>query len=85
MLTTKQIKFINKKKFARTANDEKIKAFVVYITFLSLSLMSIHLARKAQISLLIAKKLNFLEEYSDFSNAFSKKKAWVLSEITNLN
>lgn len=40
--TTKWVELINEKKFARAAIDENIKAFVIYMTFLSLSLMLIH-------------------------------------------
>ena len=47
--TTKQIKLIDKKEFAKTALDENTKAFVVHVTSLSLSklTMSIHLVKEA--------------------------------------
>lgn len=48
--------------------DVKIKTFVIYITFLLP--ITIHLARKVQITLLINKKVIILDKYSDFSNMF---------------
>lgn len=44
---TKQIKLINKKKFAKIMLDENFQAFVIHVTFLNLSLILIYLARKA--------------------------------------
>lgn len=63
--------------------DKNIRAFEVNV--ISLLTMVIHLAKKAQIALLITKKMKILTEYLDFSNIFSKKRALVLSEITNIN
>ena len=45
--TTKQVEIINKKEFARATLDENVEAFLVYVTSLSLNLMSIHPARAA--------------------------------------
>lgn len=42
---------------------ENVEAFIVYVIFLSLSSMSIHLAREAQIGLLIIKKKKKLRCY----------------------
>lgn len=42
----KQIEIIDKKKFAKTAFDENIEAFLVYVTSLSLSSISIYLAKE---------------------------------------
>ena len=47
--------------------------------------MLIHLAREAQIALLIAKKEKIPAKYLDFSNVISEKKALVLPELTELN
>lgn len=55
------------------------------MTFLNLSLIIIHPVKKAQISLLIAKKVNILDKYLKFSTVFSKKETLVLLKITNLN
>ena len=46
--TTCQIELINKKEFAKAALDENIKAFMMYVSSLSLGLkITIHSARKA--------------------------------------
>ena len=47
--------------------------------------MSIHPAREAQIASLTAEEVKILAEYLDFSDVFSKEKASVLPEITDLN
>ena len=53
------------------ALKENIKVFIVYVSFLSLrSKTTIHLTRKAQIALLLAKKVIVLAEYLDFANVF---------------
>lgn len=60
---------------------------MVYITLLSLNKLTIliHLDRKAEIALLIAKKVKIPKKYLDFSNIFSEKMALILLEITKLN
>lgn len=45
----------------------------------------IHPVRKAQIALLISKKVKILIKYSDFLNLFLEKKAVILPKIINLN
>ena len=77
------MKIINKKKFAKVAFDKHIKAFIVYITFISI--ITIHLAKKSLIALLLTKKMQILAKYSDFSDVFLKKKALILPAITKLN
>ena len=47
--------------------------------------MSIHLARKAQLALLLTKKVTVPVKYSDFADVFSKKSANVLPERTGVN
>ena len=47
--------------------------------------MLIYLAKKAQIALLIAKKMKILTKYSDFVDVFSEKKALMLPKQTDLN
>ena len=83
--TIKQVEIIDKKEFAKTALDENVEAFVVHVTSLSLSSMVIHPAKKAQITLLVAKKVNIPIEYSDFLDVFLKKKALILPETTEIN
>lgn len=56
------------------ALSENVEVFVVYVTFQSLSFkMTIHLAQKAQIVLLVAKKIAIPAEYSNFAVVFSQK------------
>ena len=47
--------------------------------------MTIHLAQKAHIALLLVKKVIVLEKYSDFGNIFFKKSAEILPERTGIN
>ena len=63
--------------------DKDNEVFVVHMTFLLT--IAIHLARKAQIALLVIKKVQILIKYSDFLNVFLKKKALVLLKAINLN
>ena len=51
----------------------------------SLSTMTIHPAKEAQIALLVAKEVKILTEYSDFSDVFLEERALILSEATKLN
>ena len=84
--TTRKVELINKKEFAKAALDENIKAFVVHVSSLSLgSKMMIYPARKAEIALLLAKKVTVPAEYSDFADVFSKELAEVLPERTKIN
>ena len=46
---------------------------------------TIPLAQEAQITLLIAKNVNFLAKNLDFTDVFLKKKTEILSEQTNIN
>ena len=47
--------------------------------------MTIHLARKAQLALLLAKEVTVPTEYSDFADVFLEKSANVPSERTGAN
>ena len=78
-----QIALLVIKKMQILALNEKIEAFIVYIT--SLLTMAIHLAKKAQIVLLVAEKIKIPIQYSDFSDVFSEKKALILPNATELN
>ena len=55
------------------------------MTSLSLNLMSIHIAQKAQIALLVVKKVKISNKYLDLSDVFLKKKILILLEIIELN
>ena len=72
--TTKQVELIDKKEFTKVAFEENIEALVVYMTFLSLSLMLIYLVKEAQIASLLAKKVKILAKYSDFLDIFQKRR-----------
>ena len=47
LTTIKWVEIIDRKEFAKAALDENVEAFLVHVTYLSLNLMAIHLARKA--------------------------------------
>ena len=64
--------------------DENIKAFVVHISYLG-SRITIYLARKAQMALLLAKKVIIPTKYLDFADVFLKKSANVFPEQTGVN
>ena len=67
------------------SEDVNVEAFVMHVTSLKLNLMPIHSARKAQIALLVIKKMQNPSEYSDFSDVFLEKVASILTEITKMN
>lgn len=73
------------KKFIKTILNKSVEAFIVHMTSFNLSLILIHLAKKAQIILLFTKKVTIYNKYSDFSNNFLKKKLLILLKISNLN
>ena len=64
--------------------DENIEAFVMHVGSLRLK-TTIHLARKAQIALLMAKKVTFPAKYLDFANVFLEKSANILLEQPGVN
>ena len=74
---------MNKKKFAKVILNKNIEPFIIYIN--TLLTIVIHQAIEVQITLLLAKKVKFLAEYSDFSDIILEKKALVLLEIAKLN
>ena len=82
--TTCQVKLIDWKEFANTRLDKSIKAFVMHISSLKLRI-TIHLARKAQIALLLAKKVTRLAKYSDFADIFSEELGNILLKQTKAN
>ena len=71
--------------FARAALNKNVQVFVLHVTSLTLNLMSIHLAKKAEIVSLITKEVKIPTNYSDFSNVFSEEKALILPKIIDLN
>ena len=80
---------INKKKFVKTALDEKSETFVIYVATLeaSLSGMTIYLSQEAQIAALKQDEAftKVSIKYSDFLDVFSEKEALMLSERIDLN
>ena len=58
---------------------------MVHVISLSLNSMPIYLAQKAQIALLVAEKVQFPIEYSDFLDVFLEEKALILPEATEFN
>ena len=64
--------------------DENFEAFVVHVSSLG-SKMTIHLARKAQLALLLAKKVTVSTDYLDFADVFLEESANVLLERTGAN
>ena len=65
------------------ALDKNIEVFVIYMTFLLI--IAIHSANKAEIALLIDKKIQILANYLNFFNIFLEKKALMLPEATKSN
>ena len=86
MPTTRKIELINKKDFIKQTLDENIPVFIVHVSSLSRGLkMTIYPAKKAQIVLLLAKKVTIQVKYSDFANVFSEKLANIFPEQTGAN
>ena len=81
---TCRVKLIDQKECPKAVLNENIKAFVVYVSSLELK-MIIHQARKAQLALLLAKKVTVLAKYSDFANMFLEKSTNIFSEQTQVN
>lgn len=63
--------------FAKAILDEDVKAFVSYISNLTVK-MTTHSAKKVQISMLLVKKIIILVKYLDFMEVFSKKSVKLL-------
>ena len=82
--TTKRVELIDKKEFAKAALDKNFETFVIHIASLNL-VPEIHPDREAQIASLLTEKVKIPDEYSDFTNVFSKEKALVLPERIELN
>ena len=77
-------KDINAKKFAKTALNENIEAFIIDIASFA-SKITIYLAGKFQILLLLTKKIAVPIKYTKFANIFSKKWAKILSKYIQIN
>lgn len=75
---------INQRKFAAATLDLSKKAFVIEIVYLG-SKMTIYPTWKAQIALLITKKVVIPAEYLNFANIFLKKSAAKLLKSFDIN
>lgn len=82
--TTKRVQIIGNKKFEAEALDQTKKVFVMYVIYLGAK-MSIHLAWKAQIALLVAEEVIVLTKYQAFVDVFSKEAVVKLSKYSNIN
>lgn len=71
------MRFIEKNKFAEAALDENIELLVPYISSFAAKI-TIYLARKAQISLVLVEEVTILIKCVDFVDVFSKKSVKVL-------
>ena len=72
--TSQRIQLIDKRELDKVALDKNIKFFIVYSSFLSLECkMIIYLPKKAQIAMLLTKKVFIFAEYPIFANIFLKK------------
>ena len=78
----KRVELNNKKEFAKATLDKNSKTLVIYMASVN---PKIYPDRKAQIVSLFTKEIKILEEYSDFTDVFSEKKALVLPECIKLN
>ena len=66
--------------------DENSGTFVIHVAFFNLPLASkIYPDKAAQIVSLLIEEVKILEEYSDFTEAFSEEKALILPERTEFN
>lgn len=72
MLTTCLIKLIKKNKFIEAILDENVKSFMPYINSLAAKI-SINLAKKGKIYLLLIEKITIPPDYSDFADVFFEK------------
>lgn len=71
--TIRKMEFIDKKMSVKPALDDNFKAFVIYMTSLSLMSMMIHPAWEIQRALLLSKEVTILTKYADFAYVFSKE------------
>ena len=75
---------MNKIEFIKAVLYKNINAFLVYVRSLELR-MTIYLAKKTQIALMLTKKVIILVKYLDFANVFLKKLIKVLLEQIRAN
>ena len=78
-----RLRMVKKCSINKAALDNYVEGFVVHMT--SLLTIMIYPAKKAQIVLLIAKKVKISTEYLDFSDDFLKEKVLILLEVSKMN
>lgn len=76
--TTRKIELVDKIDFAKVALNKYVETFVVYVSSLSLGLMTIHLAWEAQMASLLIEKVTIPRECIDCTNIFLHKLTKVL-------
>ena len=62
-----RVKIIDQKEFAKVALDKNVEAFVVHFSSLK-SKMTVHPAKKAQLALLLTKKVTLPTKYPNFAD-----------------
>ena len=83
LLTTRKVKFIDKREFAAAALNVDNEIFMMHIAALAEpTIMPIYPSYQAQVATLTSKKIRIPTEYSDFSNVFSSDSAAELPELT---
>lgn len=75
---------VNRKEFATVALDLTKEFFVGHVAYFR-GKMLIYPAWKAQIVLLVVKKVAIPAKYSDYTNVFSKESAAKLPECSDIN
>ena len=85
--TIKRVELINKKEFAKAALDENSETFVVHVTSLCSTTLSVHPFRRPQISGLITEEAStrIPDKYADFADIFSPDLAAKLPENIRIN
>lgn len=84
--TIQWVQIIGYKKYAAAILDLNKETFIIHIVFLYPgSKISVYLAQKSQIALLIAKKIAILTKYSDYTNIFFKNLVKELCKYFTIN
>lgn len=80
---------MEKKKFVAVALDPEYKTFIIYVAFLSFTLLNadLHPSHKTQIASLITKEAStkIFADYADFIDVFSLDLTSKLFEYTRIN
>ena len=82
--TIQRIELISKKKCAKVALNKNVEAFILHMASLILK-MTIHLAWKAKIALLLVENITITVICVDLADIFLEKLVLMLSEQTGIN